>query len=233
MFKIIIEEECGCFKRSDLENRLLMDKNLLTYKAPGSILKSADIRVDFSKTPGWANSGIDRDGAKQDTKVEQVEDVVLYEDSQNKQQKMVDGSPVRDDDVSKAVDKKIAPQGTAGIVNSSSLDAEGKKVTANKGADDHSRIIHLDFTTIGHSNLSPGTVEVGGLGVRYSGFYRILTTNHIIENGGYTTKCSATSMALNAGGIPNVDALIKKVNDTEPPQVSVRLYDKLKGTKSR
>jgi len=220
-------------KRSDLENRILMDKNLLTYKAPGSILKSADIRVDFSKTPGWANSGIDREGKQQDVAVKDSQNSQMFVDSRNKQEEVAKLTPENGNKVVDSVAKEISPQGVVGRANSSHLSNEGKEVTADKQADDYSRIIQLDFTTIGHINLSPGTVEVGGLGVRYSGFYRILTTNHVIENGGYVTRCSAESMALNAGGIPNVEALIKKTSNTSIPQTSVSLFDKLKGTKSK
>jgi len=38
MFKVIVEQECGCFKRSDLENGISMDSK------DGALLKSLEMR---------------------------------------------------------------------------------------------------------------------------------------------------------------------------------------------
>ena len=67
MFKIIVEKECGCFKKSDLQNNISMDSK------DGALLKSLEMRDTMN----------DDFCGKHEFKVQEVADnfVIAFSDS--------------------------------------------------------------------------------------------------------------------------------------------------------
>src|SRR5690606_4309257 len=104
------------------------------------------------------------------------------------------------------VDGVLAGEYTGNVTNNpTESKATVEDVSKNKAAL-LGRLINIEFTTIGYTQLRPGVVEIGGIGVRYSIKYRILTTNHILDNTGYMTKCTGVSQSLATGGVKVQDA---------------------------
>ena len=96
-------------------------------------------------------------------------------------------------------------------------------VMSKLGAKDQQRTIMLEFTTLGYTKFTPGVIDIRNIGVRYSGKYRVITVTHTIDSTGYSTKGSAISFALRAGGVPNPEA--QKGQDAEPGKEDVVLYE--------
>ena len=63
-----------------------------------------------------------------------------------------------------------------------------------------SRLILIDITSVGYPKFIPGTYNVGGLGLRYSGKYRILNVEHVIDSSGYVTRMTGSTASLPQGG---------------------------------
>lgn len=229
-FKVIPNPQTGIdtlmfVKKSDFERRVLVDRQLLTYKAPGSILKSAEIKVDFGGLQGNTQTGITKDGANPTVNSESPGEKVTVHMIEGKTPKMVDVKPTGSANSVKAADgvAKIAGEVTGKVEITPENDLNNRSNSADVNQEDQSRVINLDFSTIGYTKLTPGTVEIFGLGVRYSGKYRVMTTTHTITAESYDTKCTAVSMALAAGGQLNPKALIEE-QEEQKEQVSVKMF---------
>jgi hypothetical protein len=230
-------------KKQDFEKRVVLaDKNLLAWKEPGSILKSINLHANFGGLVGSSQKGINNEGkvveddevkrrllaeqksptgkntsvAPKDLRVEQTSSTT------GKAQNLIDVNPVGNNPIASALPLRdtISNGGVVGTVDITP--AQNKQVVADKAAvkaDDLSKLIQLDFSTIGYTKLTPGIVEISGIGVRYSGKYRILTVTHTIDSSGYVTKCTATSQALASGGVsaPDIDKAEK--DDTKDRRV--------------
>lgn len=220
-------------KKSSLEARpLKIDKQLLTYRAPGSILKSINVNVDFGGLTGATVKGVDEKGdpigEDQMVPVQQFAAKTSSKEGK-KTETHLSATPVGDNPIFalKSLQDAIAPkEGFVGICeNTPRTDIGAIKDKAASEADRLHRLIQLDFSTIGYTKLTPGTVEISGIGIRYSGFYRILSVTHVIDSSGYTTKCSATSQFLPGGGAKPQDAQsIQNQGDVE-----VQLFRKMQG----
>lgn len=212
-------------KKQDFEKRVVLaDPNLLAWKEPGSILKSVNLHANFGGLVGNSQKGVDDQGnIVQDDEVQRrllaeqkstsgkntsvaPNDLRVQQKSSTtgKNQDLIDVDPVGNNPIPSALPLRdsIANGGVVGTVNVSP--AKNKQVVADRAAvkaDDLSKLIQLDFSTIGYTKLTPGIVEISGIGVRYSGKYRILTVTHTIDGSGYITKCTATSQALASGGV--------------------------------
>jgi hypothetical protein len=56
-------------------------------------------------------------------------------------------------------------------------------------------------------------MEITGIGVRYSGKYRIISVTHTLDSNGYNSKCSGNSQMLAAGGVVIPSGAPKGQND--------------------
>ncbi len=72
----------------------------------------------------------------------------------------------------------------------------------------NSGIVALEFTSLGYSKLRPGIVYFGGIGLRYSGEYNIISITHTIDINGYGCRGTATTGAIyGKSGISIPDAI--------------------------
>jgi hypothetical protein len=227
--------------KTDFENKVVIPKSFLTYKGPNSILKKAEVTVDFGGIQGSSKVGVDLEG--KNTKVSSQTggvNISVFEG----QKSIVDNNPISE------MNPILAAEGIFNYaVNVNSLgpktliensvkwtppkcevtpyeNPQKKQDSAEVDAASSSRQIQLNFTTIGFTKLTPGTVELSGLGVRYSGKYRVITVSHKITSSGYETECRALSMAMTAGGILDPQALVEK--DKERDQVDIKLMESQK-----
>lgn len=195
-------------KKSSIEGKLLdIPDYFTTYKGEGSILKSVNVKVDFGGLTGATIKSTNENGEPLGD--EEVNSQLLKpaanKTSKNgiKAEEIIEGSPVASNPISAAIgiQNNVAKGGVTGIVESTPRDSKDiTKTMAGSEADIRHRLIQLEFTTLGYTKFTPGTINIKGLGVRYSGLYRILTVHHSIDSSGYTTKCSATSQFLPGGG---------------------------------
>jgi len=223
--------------KKDFEKDVLIPKSFLTYKGPNSILKSAEITVDFAGLQGESKVGYDLDGENQKLDVQSGGNQVVMFESNNK---VIDNNPASNFNPITSVEGLIEfannynkldlqSKPESGQIKYSAAKCEvtplgnvkNKEDLATAGAEDSSRQIQLNFKTLGYTQLTPGTAELDGLGVRYSGKYRILTCTHSITSSGYETDCKALSMALTSGGILDPSADLEK--DQPIQKVDVKL----------
>jgi hypothetical protein len=231
-----LADSCGCYysiiphastgvdtimfiKKTDFERHtVLSDKELLNWKGPGSIIKDIRINADFSGLVGNAQKGINNKGEKQSDKDVDVRLLAQHKSSTTgKTQEIINASPLGNNPNPAAVGiaKGIANNEVVGMCEYSPN--ESKEIMQDKSAvrgEEHLRLIQLDFTTIGYPKLTPGVTEITGIGVRYSGKYRLIKVTHTIDQNGYVTKCSGVSSTLGSGGVT-------------PPPISPKGDDKL------
>lgn len=212
-------------KKPDFESKTLnVDKTALIYKAPGALIKSVNINVDFGAITGNAQKSLDENGqVVEDNSYVNVQLLAAHKGSKlSKSEEYVNADPNSTNPVPAVVGvtENIAKGDVAGHVSNTARSDKGALSDISQSqADIKSRIIQLEFTTIGWTKLTPGIVEIGGIGVRYSGRYRIMSVTHTIDQSGYITKCSATSQFLPGGGTKPSEASSVK----EDEKVEVRL----------
>jgi hypothetical protein len=220
VFKILPDPTTGLdtlmyINKTDFDKRVVIrDKNLLTWKAPGSILKDVSINVDFGSIPGVAEAGITKSGDSTVINARGNSEQVLSFKTEGKVEETVDTDTATSTNsiaVSKGLTNITGEDYSYKTVINPSENRQDKEDGVNvKTAQSMQRIIQLDFTTIGFTRVSPGTVELGNLGVRYSGKYRILTATHTIDSSGYITKAKCESGAFAAGGTVNPLAKVQE-----------------------
>jgi len=231
-FKVVPDKESGIdtlyfVKKSDFEKSILVNRQLLTYKAPNSIIKNASIRVDFGIDQGTTVNGINSNGKNESAKVEDTkESVVLFRDS-GKQPQFTDRDPTSPTNPISAAQGAAELTGgaaTGKFIMTPESNPKNKESFANWIEEGAARVIQLDLTTIGFTRLTPGTIDVAGLGVRYSGKYRVMTATHIISADSYETRCQATSMTVGAGGLVSPAALVQEDNTDDNEQVTIKSF---------
>lgn len=214
-------------KKADFERRVVLkDKELLQWKGPGSILKNVNISADFGGLLAHANKGVNNNGEPQseDTMVdERLFNVYKAEETQRKAEFInADPTGANPNPAALSIKNNIANGDTTGVVETTPR--QSKQAMADlSGArsDAQARLITLDFTTIGYTKLTPGVMEITGIGVRYSGKYRILTVTHTIDQNGYVSKCTGVSQTLAAGGT-TIPPIVPE--GQEDPLVNERLF---------
>jgi hypothetical protein len=193
-------------KKADFERRVVLkDKELLHWKGPGSILKSINISADFGGLLAHANKGLDEKGEPQseDTLVDERLFNTYKSSETNKKPELINADPTGNNPnpAAVAIKENIANGEVSGVVENSPKESkESMSGVSAARSDAQARLISIDFTTIGYTRLTPGVMEIAGIGVRYSGKYRILSVTHTIDPNGYVTKCNGVSQSLSAGG---------------------------------
>ena len=222
-------------KRQDYESKtILTDPNLLRYKYPGSILKSVTINADFYAAGGYGQLGTDQNGdSKSEITTDGEVQLQLYQAKNNgssKKEQLIDLDGKKVDSFKSLAENVLGDEYTGRAeYNPTTTSGENKRESANISATDNSRIVQLSFKTIGYTKLIPGVVEIGGIGVRYSGKYRVLNVKHSIDSNGYITECTATTYALPYGGVEVKEA--KQGQEVEP-KVGIKLYKAAEGSAS-
>lgn len=210
---------------ADFESKpVFKDPVLFTYKAPGSIIKSINLRVDYGGLFGASTVGTTDDGPMVSIQNVGTDQSVTYGQSDSAApEKIVSADPVNSNNTVPAVSnfvKSVGGKGYAGIVENFPDTNPQILVDLNKALSERSnRLVYLDIATIGHPLLTPGVVEVGGIGIRYSGRYRIMTVIHTIDTNGYVCKASALNATLN-NGLEVINTVkgedVQESNSTEP-----------------
>lgn len=181
-------------KKTEFEAKSpIKDPSILVYKSPGSLIRHVTVNIDFSGLVASAISNTDSDG----NTVQQSTDVTTQ--ALFKGEKQINGDPTIDPSMKALVDsiaggsfvskKEITPVENKGF----------QKDLADTHLGDNSRLVEITVDMIGYPRLTPGVVTVGGLGVRYSGKYRILSVEHRIDENGYDTKFTGTTFSLPTG----------------------------------
>lgn len=214
--------------KKDMHSRsIVTDKELLTWKGAGSILKSVNVSVDFSGLIGNQQKGLTPEGEKQSQDIKVSEKVFVNAKSPetNKKQELVPASPVGSNPHKTAENfhKNLFEEKTTGVVNYNPAQSTEKlEDTAHNKSDEQSRLVMISFTSIGYTKLMPGVMEISGIGVRYSGKYRIMNVTHTLDTAGYVTVCNGMSSFLGAGGVKVPDI---KVQQEQDKLVDERLFN--------
>jgi len=210
-------------RKSDFESKTLpIPQEYLTYKSPQSIIKSLSISADFGMIQGAANAGMDDNGNIINTATEdgQVE-ISLFAG-----EKHVDLSPLGSNPVplAQSIASQIATSGVTGrlevIPNNQGEGAftEDAKVKARAAVES---AVKLDMQTLGYTRFTPGVVNIQGIGVRYSGRYRLISIAHTLDSSGYHCKITGTTYTDFAGF--SVGDTAKGIDNKEQ-QVSAQLF---------
>ena len=245
-YKVVPDPKTGkdtlvFIKKTDFEGRILFkDTNLLNYRAPGSILKSVDIKVDFGGIVGNSQKSVDQDGKPIEDSSMVVQQFSNHQGvDTNKREELINANPTGNNPIPAAkglVDNILDGEFTGTVDNSPRQDKSVNQDAADIKSGASTRLIQIDFTTIGYGKITPGVVEIRGVGVRYSGKYRLMTVTHTLDSGGYITKCTGTSQWLQSGGTKVTD--VEKAKETETITLEQfrgsgprQALDKMQGTK--
>jgi hypothetical protein len=193
-------------KYADFEKRVVIsDKELLQWKGPGSILKSVNVNADFGGMLGNKQAGLDEKGEEGSVDSKNNRRILRqFNTPDGKQEQAMATDPIGNNanPTAKAISEKIANDGTTGTVdNTPTISIKNREDKSEARANKDAKMIQIDFSTIGYTRLIPGVMEITGIGVRYSGKYRIISVTHTIDSSGYACKCSGNSQMLAAGGV--------------------------------
>jgi len=180
--------------RKDWESQLrLRSTTLFNYRSPGSIIKRVSLKVDLSSIVEASNSGLDKDGNPLEGNSDHMTNIKL-----NIGEGKIDTNP---DDIleHKNLQASNYKNKHTGLLEVTPFEGGTLDEKAENIAEPVSRILALGMTTLGYPLLVPGPIIVGGLGVRYSGIYRIMTTKHTITMNGYVTEVMGVNFAASFG----------------------------------
>lgn len=186
---------------------IISTPELMTYRGANSILKSVNIKADYGFPVGALLESVQPSGKKVTTNVNEVNSTLFEgEKPQNNFPKIGNTPGI----ASGAENLTPTATGTAIVTPESSPEnqAAAAKVHTNKSGDN---LIALEFSTLGYTRLTPGTVKFSGIGHRYTGYYSIHTVTHTIDSSGYNCKGMATSFSTAQGGVNPVDNKAVKV----------------------
>lgn len=207
---------------TDFESKpIVNDPRLFTYKAPGSIIKSVSVHADFINIVGSTITGKDDQGNQLQFGQNVGGNQSLLFPSNN--EKVIDTDPTNNNAVhaAKAFKEKVGTPGFTGkLENHPDSGSDYFTGLSQSYAHQSSRSIEMDLVTLGYPRLTPGVIDIQGLGRRYSGKYRLMTVTHIIDPNGYVCRASAVNFTL-SDGIKVSDA--KKGQEVQE-QVAVRVF---------
>lgn len=212
--------------KQDMESSpIVKDAELLNWKGPGSILKSVNVSADFTALIGNAQKSVDENGNVQSVDNKVPERLLKNPKSSetNRPAEFNPSDPTSSNQSPTAVNtsNNVLGGGHTGSVEvSPSKSAERNNDTSQAVADEKSRTVKIDFTVVGHPKFSPGVMEITGIGVRYSGKYRVINVTHKLDSSGYITTCSGLSSFLASGGV-KVQKIEKATDDDKLVQERV------------
>lgn len=195
------------------------DPDLLTYRGKGSILKSISMRADFGGVSGHTGKAWNKKGESQTI----GGNVAFQQFTAFDGQQLATNDPT--DPQGNAVAQQQSQAENGEISGAVQVDPEVdspknlEEKSAAMVACRNSRMIVVEFTTLGHTKLHPGPIPLNGLGLRYSGVYKIEKVTHVLDSNGYNCKCVARTMGINGGGISADDAGAIKGNNSDTTDV--------------
>ncbi len=220
------KETLSFIKKADFDARLVVkDTRLTTYKAPGTLIKGVEIKVDYGFPAGNQQVGVNQEGDKVARNTDISTDVRQFKAQNGKKEQVAPYDPVNHGNpisgVKGLVDNVMNGKSAGTVdINPSNSTEVLDTMSDSKTEDSTKRIIQLDFTAIGYTKFTPGTIDIRNIGVRYSGKYRLMQVVHSIDSSGYTTRGMAMNALLPTGGITNSEA--PTTND--PIQVDVQQF---------
>lgn len=217
------QDTIAFISRNDWESKPIIPEDyLFKFRGAGSIIRSINVRADFSGILGNGVYGVDSSGKKIKAKstTGQVA-MVLYEGGGQ-----ADASPISGNAIPSAVElnKNIAEGGNH-IIGKASVSPEADNPESLLGksqsaAHCQGKLIYIDFVTLGFALLRPGIVKFDGIGKRYSGHYNIMTVTHTIDINGYVCRGTASGNAIyGASGINVPNAQSGQTNTNVPIQL--------------
>jgi hypothetical protein len=171
----------------------------LEYKQPGSLIKNITINAPFNSPEGDTVGNIDKEGDK----VQQQEFEVI------RQAKGREGSANdKTHPAIRGIIDKTAKGEVTGIKELTPNENPKFIAEAAKSSSDLSKrdAVTIEITTIGYPKFVPGIYPVSGVGARYSGFYRIYTTQHVIDSNGYISKLVGNTHSIGSELVGNPEA---------------------------
>lgn len=193
-------------KKTDFEARsVIPDIGMLTYKGPGTLIKTVSVNAEWHSPSGQTTAGTDDSGDPVGVSDDVSVDMVQFKG--NKEQ-AVQGDPTKDPGLGGLVDGVLEGDYTGKLEVSPNQSVDYHKGLAKTGADNSSRQVSITVNTIGYTKLTPGVLDIKGIGVRYSGKYRIISVEHTIDaSNGYTCKLNGMTHSLPNGGtqVPETD----------------------------
>jgi hypothetical protein len=217
-------------KKADFESGLMLNApNLFNYKAPGSIIKSINLKVDFAISAANTQMLVDQNGnfgsVTSFTGKEQQSLAKTNDPNTDDNLKGVQSFPY-EEFISLDPANGVNPIPFCAQISSYLDNKHSNRVEYHPGrssaqfADPYSSVraatmanaVQMEIVTIGHPKLTPGLIHLNGLGTRYSGKYRVLSVSHIIDSNGYICRAQAVSHALSKGGIEILDTANKSSN---------------------
>lgn len=217
--------------KKDMESRTIFkDRELLNWKGQGSILRSVSISADFSGLIGASEKGVDQTGENQsqDSYVG-IQLMVNPKSSEtNRKQELIPADPTKTNPHPTTANfaENILDNNVSGTVNYSPANSSERLDNISQArTEEQNRLVMISFSTVGYTKLMPGVVEINGIGVRYSGKYRLINVTHTIDASGYITKCEGNSSFLGAGGVKVPE--VPSMQDPEDPLVDSQLFTPL------
>jgi hypothetical protein len=198
--------------------------NLFTYKAAGSLIKSVNVKADFTGFFGAYNGAVKSGGKAVEATSESGEQLEVQ---------LIDNFLANSSPASNPNPLEIATQAANNLSNGVlTQHAEyNPKATSKQYAKDKSirdafcarnRTVAIELTYIGHPKLAPPlSVKLQNIGVRYSGTYKLLTVTHVLDENGYNCRATATNYTLGGTGSSQNNAT--KGQEESNPQVAVPL----------
>lgn len=204
---------------------LISDTQLLTWKGPGSIVKSVQLRAEFNALAGNAQVGVNEKGemvgvaTKSNVKVGMV----------GSNAEVMDTDPTGNNPIqgAKGAEKALNTKMVVGTsqYNPGMNDIEMMKVQASSKA--HCQlhnIVVVSLSTLGFAKLRPGPLQLGGLGQRFSGVYYFKEVTHTIDSaGGYVCRLEGSNQSDYGGLGKSADGFTKTQGDNQ--QVSAGLVN--------
>ncbi len=205
-----------------MKKEIIPNRALLTYKAPGSILKTVSVKAEFNGLSGAGVVGTASDG----TQVKALTNNGAAAETLFEGKSIIDNSPASGNQIPEAVGMNAELFGNGNLtVSKIELSPEADNPTSmiqssQAQAACRGRTVYLEFTSQGYTKLTTGVVYFGGIGNRYSGQYEVLTVTHVIDSNGYNIRGTAQSAMIDgASGVKPAAA-----QQGETPQVSEQLF---------
>lgn len=213
-------------KMTDFMSKLVItDRDLTTWKAPGSLIKNLTIECDYTNIVGAMIKGVDKDKSNSGEGNDYDTEMGLFKNKAGQIEQQVPAHPATSGNPIPAANStynNIAEGDMSGRVEyhpTTNPDKRAGAALAMIGEND--RTVVVSFAMIGYPFITPGAVEFRNIGVRYSGKYRVMTVTHTLDSSGYTVSGKAIAYTLPKGGVTTAES--PKQQDPEE-QVTLGLY---------
>lgn len=189
---------------------IINNKSLLSYKTPGSLLKSAKIKAEYNAMTGNAQSGI-KDNGEPSTIASNSSVSIAITDAQAD---LADANPTGNNSVQAAKGTVQATNTPFAVGNHGYTPEINDASTVSRQVYSRAQcqlgnIIMVSLNTIGFAKFRPGPWFVGGLGKRYSGTYYFREVAHTLDATGYVCRMEGSNQSDYGGTGKSADGVEK------------------------